>query len=208
MDDAKAILWQELERRNLQPPPNHSKPASRPAGMTAPRPLVFAGGLVLNICIALFCTPVLEAGIGKMFHPHSLAGLLWKWWTLDLLCAAGLGFSISRLWRSGNAVWTWVLPVVWFAFRFVPMALSGGNQSVLVGHNVWSQFSGNGCASGMQSLACRNFFLFTLPLIRGIAYSLGAFLSLMFTAYSKSTARNRYRYGRSCPSALISEKSR
>jgi len=187
-EDAKATLWQELERRNLKQSPSHPKPESRPAGSMPPRALVFAGGLVLNTCIALLCTPLLEAGVGKMFQPHSLSGLLWKWWSLDFLCAAGLGFSISRFWRSGSAVWTWVLPVLWFTVRFVPIALSGENQSVLLDHSVWSQFSGSGCTTGMQSLGCQNFFLFTLPLIRGIAYSLGAFLSLMLTAYSKRLA--------------------
>ena len=156
-EDVKAILVQELERRNLQQSPSQHRVDSRPAGLTPPRALVFVGALLLNTCVALFCTPLVGAGLGKMFHPQSFSGLLWKWWTLDLLCAAGLGFSISRLWRSRSARWTWVLPAVWFAVRFLPAAFSGGNQSVLVGHSVWSQFSGSECMNGLQSSGCRNF---------------------------------------------------
>jgi hypothetical protein len=173
-EDAKSILAQELQRRHLQPPSCdgvHSRRAS------VPRALIFAGALILNTCIALFCTPLLEAGIGKIFHPHSLAGVLWKWWTLDFLCAAGLGFSISRLWKTKATTWTWVIPALWFALKFVPAALSGENQSVLVGRSVWSQFSGGECISGWQSLGCRNFLLFTLPLVRGVSYPMGAYLS-------------------------------
>ena len=170
-EDAKAILVQELERRNLQQPSHHTWPAE----LTPPRVLIFVGALLLNTCIALLCTPLLKAGIGNTFHPHSFSGLLWKWWTLDLLCAAGLGFAISRLWRSRSALWTWVLPVLWFALGFA--ALPGGNQSVLVGKSVWSQFSGSECVSGLQSLGCRKFFLFTLPLVRGVSYSLGVYIS-------------------------------
>jgi hypothetical protein len=227
-EDAKAVLAQELERRNLQPPtlqggtggnneeardaermtlahgwaaldilmretvrrlarfgflPSYPKVASWRTGLTAPRALVFASGLLLNTCIALLGTPLLKAGIGTMFHPNSFSGLLWKSLALDFLGAAGLGFSVCRVWRSRSAVWTWVLPVLWFAVRFVPTAFSGGNKSVLVGHSLWSQFYGSECASGLQSERCLNFILFMLPLVtslvRGVSYSLGAWVSSM-----------------------------
>jgi hypothetical protein len=201
-EDAKSVLAQELQRRNLQRPPSHDKVESRSAGSTPPpRALIFVGALVLNICIALLGTPLLEAGIGKMFHPHSFAALLWKWWALDFLCAAGLGFSISRLWRSKAAAWTWVLPVLWFALRFVPAALSDGNQSVLVGHSVWSRFSGSDCISGLPSLGCRTFFLFTLPLVRGVAYSVGVYTASILTSEAKRVHKS-HRY-----EPLIGDKS-
>lgn len=206
-EDAKPILAQELQRRNLQQPMAHDDVDSR-SGSTprtlgydyidsrfgaTPRTLIFVGALLLNTCIALLLTPVivagigtmfppmLVAGIGTMFHPHSLATLLWKLCTMDFLCAAGLGFFISRFWRTRAAVWTWVLPFVWFALRFFPVALSSRSQSVLFSHSVRSQFPGSECVNGMQSQGCINFLLFALPLtltlIKGVSYSLGAHFS-------------------------------
>ena len=95
---------------------------------------------------------------------------------------------LSRLWRSKPATWTWALPVFWFTIGFVLASLSRASQSVLDRQSVWSQFSGNECVSGLQSLGCGKFFLFSLPLIRGTAYSLGAYISLVLAAYSKRLA--------------------
>ena len=176
-EDAKSVLAQELQRRNLQQPPSHHKVDSRQPNSTSPRALVFVGAMLLNTAIALLFTPVSEAGIAKMFHPPSLARLLLQWWILDFMCATGLGFSISRLWRNKSATWTWVLPVLWFAFGFLVAALSGRNQSILVNHSIWSQFSGSDCINGLRSIGCRNFVLFTLPLVRGVSYSLGAYIA-------------------------------
>jgi hypothetical protein len=43
--------------------------------------------------------------------------------------------------------------------------------------NLWFEFSGLGCSEGIRSVECRNFFIFTIPLLRGLSYSLGAYLS-------------------------------
>jgi hypothetical protein len=60
----------------------------------------------------------------------------------------------------------------------VPEVLSSTTQSVFAANNgVWYQFSGLGCGNGIRALECRNFFLFTVPFIRGVAYSFGAFIS-------------------------------
>jgi len=171
-EDAKSVLAQELQRRNLQQPQSHHKVESRHGNSTSLRALLFVGALLLNTAIALLFTPVAEkAGIAKMFHPPSLAGLLLEWWILDFVCATGLGFSISRLWRNKSATWTWILPVLWFAFGFLGTALSG--------RSIWSLFSGSDCINSLRSIGCRNFIVFTLPLVRGVSYSLGAYIAAL-----------------------------
>jgi hypothetical protein len=178
-DDAKPILAQELERRNLQRPKQGKADPERPLSTKSDltRNAIFALALILNMCIALFVTAVLETGLGKTFQPHSLAAILWKWWILDFLCATGSGFSIYQIWKTNAAKWTWILPAIWFGLRFVSVAFSASNQSISGEPSLWSQFSGAECISASHGLGCWNFFLFTLPLVRGVSYSVGAYLS-------------------------------
>jgi hypothetical protein len=41
---------------------------------------------------------------------------------------------------------------------------------------LWNRLSGIACSNNSPA-GCRNFFVFTVPLIRGISYSLGAYVS-------------------------------
>jgi hypothetical protein len=51
------------------------------------RSVKFVCILIFNIFIAVLGTAALEAEIGSVVHPRSIAGLLWKWWGLDfILC--------------------------------------------------------------------------------------------------------------------------
>jgi len=136
--------------------------------------LRFCGALILHTIVALFGTAVLETAIGKAFRPHSLAAVLWKEWTLSLLCAGFIGFFMWRTWRLGAATWVWVLPGVWFGLRFVLALFASHSPSALVGGGLWGQFSGAACDGGLRVLGCRNFFVFTIPFVRGVAYSVGA----------------------------------
>lgn len=142
-----------------------------------PRSLKFCGELILQTVVAVFGTASLEIAIGMTLHPKTLAGVLWKDWTLSLLCGALVGFFVWRTWKASVAMWVWILPGVWFGFEMV-LTLSGShNQSVLVGGGFWSQFSGSACDGGVGALGCRKFFLFTIPFIRSVSYSVGAYIS-------------------------------
>jgi hypothetical protein len=134
------------------------------------RVLKFCGALIFNAFVALIGTAVLETSVGKAFRPHSLAAILWKEWSLSLLCAVFIGFFMWRTWRMCASKWTWILPGVWFGLRFVQVA-------IFVRGGIWSQFSGTDCDNGVHAFGCRNFFVFTIPFIRGVAYSVGAFVS-------------------------------
>jgi hypothetical protein len=143
------------------------------------RGLKFCGALILHMIVALIGTAILEGVIGKAFRPQTLAGVLWKEWTLSLLCAAFVGFFMWRTWRVNAAMWVWILTGVWLGLKLVPAFLGSDAQSALVGGGLWSQFSGTACDGGVRTLGCRNFFVFTIPFIRGVAYSVGAYLSFL-----------------------------
>jgi hypothetical protein len=138
------------------------------------RGIKFCGALILNIFVAVIGTAVLETSVGKVFHPQSVSAVLWKEWSLSLLCAALLGFAIWRTWRMSASKWTWVIPSLWFGLRFVP-------ASIFTRGSVWSQFSGADCDNGLHAPGCQNFFVFTIPFIRGVSYSVAAQLSSLFS---------------------------
>jgi hypothetical protein len=133
--------------------------------------LKFFGLLLVNIVVAVIGTAILDTAIGKTFRAQSLDAILWKEWSLSIGCAAVIGFGMSRTWRSDVAQWTWVLPAVWFGIKFI---LAIGKGSLLF------QFSGKACVDGVRSVGCINFLVFTIPFIRGVFYSLGAYASLVF----------------------------
>ncbi len=140
--------------------------------------LKFSLFVIINVLIALLGTAIAESAIGKFVHPHSLSGVLWKEYALSLGCAACLGFSLRRIWKTSAAMWAWVLPFLWFCIRFIPALLSSSNQSVLGANSgILYRFSGQGCENGIGASECWNFFAFTIPLVRAAAYSVGVVLS-------------------------------
>jgi len=154
-----------------------------------PRGLRFCGAVILHTVAAILGTAVLESAIGKAFRPHSLAAILWKEWILSLLCAGFIGFFTWRTWRGSAAMCAWILPSLWFAFMFLLALPANQRQSVLVGAGLWAQFSGAACGSGLRALGCRNFFVITIPFVRGISYSAGAGLSSWVNKSKSQPAR-------------------
>jgi len=142
-----------------------------------PKALRFCVWLILHTIVAIFGTAVLDTAFGKAFHPHSLAAILWKEWILSLVCATFIGFFMWRTWRVSAAMWVWILPCLWFALRFLPALLGSQSHSALIGRGLSEQFSGAACEGGTRALGCINFFVFTIPFVRGVSYSAGAFLA-------------------------------
>ena len=178
--EARALVAQELAHRGLavRRPPTHVESDTvlhRIAAML--RALKFGGLLLINVVVAIIGTAILETSIGRLFPAHSVVTVLWKEWILSLTCAASIGFWMWHRWRSDAAKWTWVLPAVWFGVKFL-LAIGSGA--------VGFQFFGTGWADGNR-LARWNFSLFTIPVVRGVAYSLGAYLAAFVCAtYSSS----------------------
>jgi len=127
--------------------------------------------------VAVLGTAVLDTAFGKAFHPHSLSAILWKEWILSLTCAAFIGFFMWRTWRVSAAMWVWILPTLWFALRFLPALFASQSHSALIGRGLWGQFSGAACDGGTHAMGCLNFFVFTIPFVRGASYSFGARLA-------------------------------
>jgi hypothetical protein len=132
------------------------------------RTLKFSGLLVVNVILALIGTAILNTPIGKVFPANSVVAVLWKEWILSIACAALIGFCMQRIWRNDVGKWTWILPALWFGIGFFLTIGTGA---------MFFQFSGTGCANGIRPVECRNFFVFAIPFIRGVSYSLGAYVS-------------------------------
>jgi hypothetical protein len=137
------------------------------------------GMFLLDLGTAFIGTAIVEFPIGKLVRAQSIPGVIWKEWILTIFFAALLGFLMFRTWRSNTAKFLFVATSVWFGFGCLLYAISRPDPSVLPSHrSFWFRFSGSAC--GTDPLQCAQFFAFTIPLIRGIAYSSGAFISSRF----------------------------
>ena len=105
---------------------------------------------------------VVESPLMPAFHPSSGFDVIWNEWLASVLIAGGLGFSVQRIWQGAAARWSWVIPSTFFIPWFI-LHIPGGH--------VVSRLSGYGCAVQLGGLDCREFFRFTIPLVRGVAYS-------------------------------------
>jgi hypothetical protein len=132
------------------------------------RELRFIGLLILHTAIAVILPAIAEHAIlGKLAPAHSVVGVLWKESILDALCAACIGFGACRIWRTSAAKWTWLLAALWFAFGL--RMVHGDVFGSVLPHR-----------SGVLAAPdARSFFAFTVPLIRTIFYSLGAYISFL-----------------------------
>lgn len=139
------------------------------------RRLRFLALLLINAVIAVVGTAVLESPLYRFLPPAStISAVLWKESVTSFLVAFLIGLGISRLWRIEAAKWTWIPTSLLFMFGVV--WTSHGTHvfgSVLPG-------------SSLGPPEIRSFFSFTVPCIRGAAYSLGALVSsVLFAATSR-----------------------
>ena len=128
--------------------------------------LRFLGLLLVNVLVAVIGTAILDTGISRAIPSHTIVAVLWKEMALSIVCATLIGFGMWRTWRSEAAKWTWVIPLLWFVFGLFAFAGRG-----IFGPLPFSSASNAGAAE------MRSFFAFTIPLIRAIAYSVGACIS-------------------------------
>jgi hypothetical protein len=132
------------------------------------RALKFVGLVLVNVVVAVIGTAILDTEIWKLVPIHSVAGILWKELVLSVICATLIGFAMWRTWRNSAAMWTWILPTVWFAFGC--LATAGDS-------NFWGTLFPFGSGSLPGKPEVRGFFLFTVPMVRAVSYSVGAYLS-------------------------------
>jgi hypothetical protein len=129
---------------------------------------------------AVIGTAILTTAFGRLIHPRSIGGFVAKEWILDILLAGLLGFFAYSISRSKVGAWVWVPTVVWFAFGTVSLIpIIRGQSALSPDRGFLYQISGSACAEGLRAVGCRDFIVFTLPLIRSIGYSVGVFVAMM-----------------------------
>ncbi len=135
-----------------------------------------AGLLVLDLLGAVAVPGILEVTVWPV-PVHSVAAVVIKEWSLSIAFAAFMGFMMYRRWRSGTSKWVWILPALWFAFRAIPYAARSSANSVLsVDSGFWAHFSGAACGAA-DIFNCRDFYAFSVPLIRALSYSAAAMIA-------------------------------
>ena len=132
------------------------------------RALKFIGLLLVNLAVAVIGTAILDTTLWRVISSHSVAAIVWKELTFSIVCAAFIGFGMWRTWRNSAAKWTWILPAVWFAFGYLTIAGHG---------DVFGRLSGFSSGGVLSAPDVRSFFSFTVPLVRAVSYSVGAYLS-------------------------------
>jgi len=128
------------------------------------------GNVVLDTLIAVLGTAALESSIPHRVA-HSGADIILRAWITSAVIASLLGVLATRYRASKTGVWAWLLPGAMFAFGAL-LYLSGRRSGFT------NQFSGYNCAIGLEKSDCNDFIIFTLPFIRGAAYSTAALLTL------------------------------
>jgi hypothetical protein len=136
------------------------------------------GYVVLNTLTAVFGTAVLESSLPHVFHPRSGSEVIWRVWITSSILSALLGILATRFRIAKAAGWAWLIPAFVLAGRALIYLSRGGVRFAFL-------FSGYDCAVGLGKSDCNEFFVFTLPLIRGLSYSAAARVALRFSARSE-----------------------
>lgn len=182
VEEARPILADELRRRNL------AQPITRPFAdhipsfwRTAPGKILRgAGAFCLNLAAAILGTAVIESPIwSSLGHARSAYAIEEREWLLSITAAALLGFFVCRRWPTRIAAWVWILPLAWFALRFLTYR---DPRSVLLSGRL-EHFLAPNCLN--HTATCRDFFVFTIPAVRAASYSLGAWVTMHFRGHTK-----------------------
>jgi hypothetical protein len=131
----------------------------------------------LNLAIAIFGTAIVESSAWRVWSliggkTNSVSAIQAREWFLSLTIAALLGFFIGRRWLT-TAIWVWTLPTALFGLG--ALLYSARLNGSVFGPGFAEHFFAPNCLA--NPLDCREFFVFTIPGARTVAYSLGAQLS-------------------------------
>ena len=176
LDEARPFLADELLRRNITVPPATERSTPQKDSQVV-KLLRLLGAFVLNLVLAIFGTAIVESSIWSAWshigRARSISAIEAREWFLSLTIAVVLGIVVGKRW-SKTAVWIWTLPVTFFALGVL---LYGArlNSSVLVGGGYAEHFLAPNCL--VNTYDCGDFFLFTIPAARAVAYSLAALLA-------------------------------
>jgi hypothetical protein len=127
------------------------------------------GHLLLGTVIAVFGPAIVESPLNRTLHPHSAYVIVAREWIESIVLAAALGFLVSRLWKSDMNRLAFVLPSALWLAGFV-LGINSGH--------VVARFSGSQCAKELGGPGCKDFFVFTIPFVRAVAYSAAALIAV------------------------------
>lgn len=130
------------------------------------------GSLSLDVLISLLGPTIVALPLYQLIMPSSATAVTSLEWILSVVLAGTLGFLAYRTWQTDTARVSWVIFFLWFAFGLV------AKFRLVSISDLWLQFSGIECTRSLLNLDCQTFPLFTLPLVRGLSYSAGAFLAV------------------------------
>jgi hypothetical protein len=148
------------------------------------------GWFFAHTLAALIGTAILSTPISRMSRPASVAGILWKELFISVICACLIGFLMYRTQKSKVGIWVWILPTAWFALHILSLLMSAHSQSALTQNSgLWREIWGFDCIERLTQPRCRSFFLFTVPFIRSVAYSLGIMVGIRFVTPVASPVR-------------------
>jgi hypothetical protein len=145
------------------------------------------GVLLGHLLVAWLGTAILTAPIARAYHPASVAGVLWRELILSIVGGGLIGFGMYRTWRSKIGAWIWTLPTVLFAFHALSVSLISSQSALVPTNGLWYRMFGFDCVNQVSGMRCVPFFIFTIPLVRAVAYSLGTLVGVRFAKPPVST---------------------
>jgi hypothetical protein len=95
------------------------------------------------------------------------------------------GFAMYQQLRSNRSRYAWVIPALWFCIGLLNYLHGDQIFGPVAGsrYGIMSHFSGQACMQGDDLNSCRAFYAFTVWLLSGVAYSIGAlFAAIAFPA--------------------------
>jgi hypothetical protein len=126
------------------------------------------GVFILHVLQAVVGTAIIESPLHAIYHPHVRSGIIIKEDLLSATVAFASGCLVYNKWRQAAPKWVWLAGVCWFGIHL--FLVSDGEAAVV------EQLAGTGCLSNVGSVACNDWSTATLPLLRTLFYSAGAFL--------------------------------
>lgn len=135
-----------------------------------------AGIAFVDLLIAVMGTTIIDSEIHGRAYDRAKMILIED--IRSAVIAFALGFVVYYLCRNRSSRWVWVAGVIWFAQRSLIYWSSQRDLRAVLhsGHSVYWEMSGAGAAANLDIQSMGDWAGYTLPLLRTVFYSLGAFL--------------------------------
>jgi len=123
-------------------------------------------GAMLHTLFAVFGSIAFAELFRPFYRPTSGQIFILMEWIRSLTGAALAAVLVQRFWKISGAEWAWVIPSASFALAYL--------RDLLLARGTFDHFSGHDCAIQTGGTSCQDFFLFTVPFLRAVSYTLAA----------------------------------